>query len=377
MSIFLKNSSSQPEGAQNPAFYRRKKDILLLALSYPISYPLWKLFGKGEKRPGKRFVTIFHCYQIGDLYMSLPALHALEKYIPLKIIVPKHQVPILKDKGFSTITGPPSIGSLKQGKIFSALIHTWKLRSQTGVWGLDFMGDPRAGFLMKLSGIKTCISYRSHFFDLKLTISHKKYHQAERNMEVARAFLRKKISRNLPETNFVSSLPSHPQLMDPHAPLIISCLTSKPEKNWPLQYWSELLEFLLSKNETPILIHPPDADEQYLYWEKSWEKTLEIFRGDLGEIEKKVLQAKGVISTDSFMGHLAAYWNKPVFWINGSSDPEFVAPVRNAKILQLDPMPCRPCLHRCTQEKKLMCLKDLTPEIAIPSLNSWLKTFYY
>jgi ADP-heptose:LPS heptosyltransferase len=70
---------------------------------------------------------------------------------------------------------------------------------------------------------------------------------------------------------------------------------------------------------------------------------------------------------------MGAWLGKPVLWINGSSDPSHVAPRGPATVVvEVEPMPCRPCGHRCVNPVYKRCLLDLSPEGVIAAAAPWL-----
>jgi ADP-heptose:LPS heptosyltransferase len=76
-----------------------------------------------------------------------------------------------------------------------------------------------------------------------------------------------------------------------------------------------------------------------------------------------------MISVDSAAAHVAAATNVPVVSVHGPSPASFSRPYSTkSRAVELENVPCRPCLRACTQPRNF-CLLDLD----VPPVASALK----
>jgi ADP-heptose:LPS heptosyltransferase len=100
--------------------------------------------------------------------------------------------------------------------------------------------------------------------------------------------------------------------------------TRKASKNWPLERWEALMEKLTGAGIPFVVLDPPDGDAAFREFRRRG--RADFLRGTLPEIADAVRAGAGVIATDNFLGHMAAYYGKPVLWINLSSPAAQVEP---------------------------------------------------
>ena len=156
--------------------------------------------------------------------------------------------------------------------------------------------------------------------------------------------------------------------------LMVSCWTRRDEKNWPLDSWNELIAMLLREGRDLCVIVPPDGDQNFHNFRSKWQAKVEFLAAGLEVIHTRVEAAEGVLCTDNFLGHLGANLGKPVFWINGSSDVDHVRPYGpSVEIVQMEPMPCRPCQHCCINPIHKQCLVELRPNTVAVRAKLWLE----
>lgn len=372
----------------NPNLRRRKGPALLLAAAAPLLHAaLWAL----RPRSAPSGVFLFQSYQVGDFFMALPAIRRLHRGMPVTVLCRPDCAFVLRRLGIPALPCVfPFLARPSLPSFFASLREARRLRGRLGGAALDFHSDPRTAFFLKLAGTREAISYRrpaARFFDRLLPLSPAAVHQGEKDMDLAMRFLEERgkhagdVSHELlkagPSNDPPGTLPDEPVPPPAAAPaatrydLLLSCWTRKEEKNWPLSRWDEVLNLLLARGRRPAVIVPPDGDSAFRDFRARWDSRLEFIQGDLEEIHDRARDSAAVIALDNFLGHLGAHFGKPVFWINGSSDPEHVRP-RGAAVVQKDPMPCRPCGHRCINPVHLQCLLELRTTDVLPKLDAWL-----
>jgi ADP-heptose:LPS heptosyltransferase len=361
--------------AENPNHFRRRLPALALALAYPW-LRLFLLFARKPAAPEPAPVTLFQSYQVGDFYMALPAIRRLAARMPVRVLCRPDCAFLLRDLGIEAVPFPnPFPVRPGPGAFLTGLKHALALRTRLGPEAVDFHADPRTAFLLKAAGARRVHSYRrpfGWFIDHAFPIPEDKRHQSEKDLAVAEGFLAGRGPSgqgNLPDT-VRDGAPGEGR----GKTLLASCWTRKDEKNWPLESWHALIEGLLREGRSVCIIVPPDGDAGFRAFRARWGGAVEFLETGLEGIHARARASAGILCTDNFLGHLGAYLGKPVLWINGSSDPGHVRPYGpRTEIVQMEPMPCRPCHHRCTNPVHKRCLLELRPETVAERAKRWLE----
>jgi ADP-heptose:LPS heptosyltransferase len=235
---------------------------------------------------------------------------------------------------------------------------------------LDFDADPRSALWLRIAGARRAVSYArpySGLFDRSFPLPGDPAHQADRNAAVVRGFLaRPELRKRL---QLMPARPLEPECVSASllpldsAPWIISCHTRREAKNWPLERWDALLEKMAGARLPLLILDAPDGGEDFRRFRERWSSRVGFLRQPLAAVSAYVRNSAGAVATDNFLGHMAGYYGKPVLWINGSSDPGRVMPQGPFTCrVQVEPMPCRPCFHRCVNPKPRECLETLGVE---------------
>ncbi len=320
--------------------------------------------------------------------MALPALIKLSGTFKVTVLCRKDCQFVLRDLKIDTLVhenkflaAPSLLSFIKTLK--SALILRHDIIKLNPIFTLDFESDPRTGFFLKIAGAPWTISYErsfSWFFDQTFPITLHRSHQSEKANAITveiRNIFSKFIPKGILEIdNYDLETKSVEKVIQNGIDyFMVSCWTRKEEKNWPFEYWNKVLDFFSEAKIKIYIIVPPEINLDFLEFKKKWEKKIGIFflEGDLEAIYQKTRDSLGIIATDNFLGHMGAYLKKPVFWINGSSNPLHVAPQSpKIRIVQFEPMPCRPCYHRCDNPIHIQCLKELKPNYVLEQMKEWL-----
>lgn len=364
--------------------HRRLIPSLFLIIIYPlvrilmwlIDLPLRnkKAIAFSERLPN---LSVYQSYQVGDAFMAMPALQLLKSHFTITVVCRPDCQGIFQGEGFQVRAHDNLFFAHATPVAFwRSLKAAWKLRRQIPFPALDFDADPRTAFMLKIAGAGTTYSPKrplGWFFDKTFSVVTDARHQSDRQLAVAEAFLLLHgLSPHKP--TIIKSPITGVTVRAPR--ILISCWTWKDEKNWPLDYWGQLIKYLMELKCQIDIIVPPDGDAGFRNFHLQWKDQVDFFKGDLDKIHQKVIAADGIICTDNFLGHMAAFKGKPIFWINGSSDPELVTPRGpGTKIVQVDSMPCRPCGHRCRNPIYKKCLNELLPEQVKGQLELWFSHY--
>ena len=149
-----------------------------------------------------------------------------------------------------------------------------------------------------------------------------------------------------------------------------------PSKRWPKDHFAKLAQELIQENSSNQIILLGGKGDQAI----SQEITLQANRPSriydwsgtttLDEAIALIGMAKAVISNDSGLMHIAAALRTPQVAIFGSSDPAHTPPLSDkAKVIWLN-LPCSPCHKKECPLGHLQCLKDISPEQVLATLNT-------
>ena len=168
-------------------------------------------------------------------------------------------------------------------------------------------------------------------------------------------------------------------------PILVLCPGAEygEAKQWPAHHFSQLAKEKIKENwQVFILGSHKDktiAQEILIPLNEQEKEACFDFTGktNLGEAIDLLSLATVVISNDSGLMHLAAALDKPLVALYGSSSAEFTPPLTNkAKLLSLH-LACSPCFQRTCPLGHLDCLKKLSPDLVLKTINALLTNSSY
>ena len=156
-------------------------------------------------------------------------------------------------------------------------------------------------------------------------------------------------------------------------PLLILCPGAAygPAKCWPAEYFAEIARYKKSKNWQIVLLgSQSDKSIGLKIQNLSKNACIDLIgKTSLLEALSVLSSATLVISNDSGLMHLTAALGRPLIALYGSSSPEFTPPLSiKAKIIYLK-ISCSPCFKRICPLVHLNCLKKLTPQIVLNTID--------
>ncbi|EAT59214.1 lipopolysaccharide heptosyltransferase II [Chlorobium ferrooxidans] len=92
-------------------------------------------------------------------------------------------------------------------------------------------------------------------------------------------------------------------------------------------------------------------------------------RTSLKEVAAIMSVARGVVSNDSGLMHLAGYIGTPVIGLFGSTSPVWTGPLGKQSIVMNYPEPCAPCFQRTCKYHHYRCLANITPEAVAAAME--------
>jgi heptosyltransferase-2 len=144
-----------------------------------------------------------------------------------------------------------------------------------------------------------------------------------------------------------------------------------PAKRWPIEYFAQVAQQKLKEGWAVWLFGSPKekqcgVDIQALCQNQCVDL---IGRTALVDTIDLLSCANAVVANDSGLMHISAALNKPLVVVYGSTDPGFTPPLsKNVEILSLK-LSCSPCFQRECPLGHLNCLKQLTPDKVLASIN--------
>jgi heptosyltransferase-2 len=160
----------------------------------------------------------------------------------------------------------------------------------------------------------------------------------------------------------------------PATPVLALCPGAEygPAKRWPEEYFAEVARRKLDQGwEVWLLGSGKDAAVTAAIQARTAGRCLDLAgHTALGEAIDLLSLAAAVVSNDSGLMHVAAALGRPLVAIYGSSDPGHTPPMSaRATVLYLG-IECSPCFERECPLGHLRCLKDISPERVLDSLDA-------
>lgn len=152
-----------------------------------------------------------------------------------------------------------------------------------------------------------------------------------------------------------------------------------PAKRWPPGHYAALARQLHDRDGRPVLLLG-SGKERALADEiaQAVPGACRVMAGGTSLLDAFALiaSARGVVSNDSGLMHVAAAFEVPQVAVFGSTSPQHTPPLnRHARVLWLKDelgLDCMPCFERNCRFGHYLCLKSVTPERADTALHDAL-----
>ena len=142
-------------------------------------------------------------------------------------------------------------------------------------------------------------------------------------------------------------------------------------KRWPAEYYAEVANDALNKG-WQVWLFGSDKDiavtNQINQFTQNRCQNLGG-KTKLGEAIDLMSLCDTVISNDSGLMHVAAALNIKLIAIFGSSDPYHTPPISSKAVIQYLGLDCSPCFERVCPLKHLNCLRSISPNHVIQSIE--------
>ena len=142
-------------------------------------------------------------------------------------------------------------------------------------------------------------------------------------------------------------------------------------KRWPVEYYAEVAKQKIGEGWQVWLFGSAKESELALAI------TQELTDGYVDLTGKTTLAqaidlmsvVTAVVTNDSGLMHVAASLGRPLVALYGSSDPSFTPPLSETAICLSERLDCSPCFKRDCPLQHFDCMRRMTPEKVLSSLN--------
>lgn len=326
---------------------------------------------------------------LGDLVLSLPALHALRRVHPtaeVSVLVRPDLAPFFDgfvdaSPAFSVILYDVSAG-------MRGLRDRWQLASVVRAHRFDlaviFPKSVDAALVPFLAGVPRRVGWKTQGRGLLLTdkppFPDEKGHQVHLYLRLLRETLGIEGS---PDDAAIPVAPRHRAAMrawlanhrrDEERPLIALAVGAAygPAKEWPGELYSALIDRLAADGVECILIGAGSERGKCERVAAASRASAIIAAGQmhLGETIALLSLCQGFAGNDSGAMHLAGALGLPTVGIFGSTDPELTAPLGPRVRTIYHHIECSPCFARTCRYGHYDCLRGIAVEEVAQALGA-------
>lgn len=168
------------------------------------------------------------------------------------------------------------------------------------------------------------------------------------------------------------------ELQEPPPRVVIVPASRWATKNWPADYFSDLIRRLLVLECSVVLAGGKEEAGACGDIERSVGPGPGLLnmagKTTLIELGSLLQAANLVVTVDSGPMHLAAALGTPVLALFGPTDPTRTGPYgRNARVLWADGLPCRPCFSDRCERHDFACLRQIYPSRVLDEVLRMLR----
>jgi len=322
--------------------YDAKERVLLGLADLPGRLLLgWRAHAKRPLDPeGVREVLVLRLDRIGDVLMSLPALHDLRAVLPharIRLATGKWSAEIARSAPVDEVlvwsapwVGRPSEGAQALGELVSA---ARALRATPLDLAIDLQGDVRASLLLWLSGARARVGYAntggayllSHVVPLDETVSWVEQNRRAVALAVGSAKAPPRFDPlSADDRSFAQHLYANLHLEEKRPLVGLHPSGGRRVKQWPVERWAEVATRLQQEHGATILITGSEGDRPLAAALAKLlpRKALDL-SGRLG-VREMMAFLSGLdlfLSPDTGPMHMACALDTPSVSVFGPSDP--------------------------------------------------------
>ena len=322
-------------------------------------------------------ILIIRLGAVGDVIRTIPVLDYIHKNLDNPEISW-----IVEDRAANLLINHPLIENLyiiPRKRYYKVLPLLKKIRNENFDLVLDFHGILKSGLISFFSGVKkrigfhrkNCKEFNWVFNNIHIHELPEKITRIEKNFNLLRGFLENiRIPEKL-ETHFFIEEEKKKKIKNFFSKLNnfkrfagVNPFVSKAGryKEWPLEYYIELLNFLKNHDETCFIVTwGPGELEKAKKIVKSVNSNNVILapNTDMKELAVLISNLSLFITGDTGPMHLASVLNIPIIAIFGPSDVDINRPWGDENIVLCKDVGCNPCRNKSCNVLK--CLYELKP----------------
>jgi len=329
--------------------------------------------------------------------LTTPVIRALRRTMPdarLTYLVEPSAAPVVaRNPHLDDVVVSPLLGGAARLREDARLaLH---LRRQRFDAVLDFHGGPRSSLLAWATGAPVRIGYtiagRSWMYTTRIARpkGHRPRHSVHNQWDLLQALVPGAPAPD-PAADPVEMVEDPSAMgrmasrllawgMQPSHRLVVVHVGAGNEfRRWPEAAFADVVGHLTAADPNRRIILTTGAAQAARAEEV---KRLAIGRGvdaasvvvacdlDLGELRSLVARASLFIGGDSGPAHIASTTRTPMVVIFGPTTPQVWGPWRDpavpTEIVDVGPLPCRPCDQRVCEPGDFRCLRDIRPEAVV------------
>lgn len=344
---------------------------------------------------GQKILVISPAW-LGDIIMSQSLLSTLKHLNPrchITVYAPAYAHPILHrmDEVDSIITNPFAHGSLllkerynegkklREGNFDVAYVLPNSFKSALPAYfakipeRIGWQGEMRYGVLNFRRQNKQAFPRMVERY-VSLAYIHDQNVTSESNLP---SFAYPKLNAQQPNDELLTRL----ELKLDRPLLTLGCGANYgPAKLWPVEYFAKVSNYFIQHHQGAILALGTPKDQETVNNIKAHIDTdkLPYFydicgKTNLTEALDLVACSKAAVCNDSGMMHTVAACDVPQVCIFGSTSTGYTPPLSKKAICLESQEPCHPCFKRECKFKTYQCLKGITPQMVIESLERLLQ----
>lgn len=343
-------------------------------------------------------ILIIGAAWVGDIVMSQSLLRALKKKNPdcvIDVLTPAFTVPLLERMPEVNKTWVMPVGhgkfdlksrwrlgrSLKKEKYDHAIVlpNSWKSALIPFFAGISkrsgWVGESRY-FL--LNDIRRLDKKKLPLMVERFVVLSSSLRDAQRRSNLADGLPCHYVPRNDEFLPKLTASMNTPALAEKYNLSNKKILTLCPgaqfgsSKCWPAEYFAVVANQKLNEGWVVLLLGSKD-DQKITgkIHQATQNRCLDLAgQTSLGDAIDILSLATVVVSNDSGLMHIAAALDRPLIALYGSTSPGFTPPLKKeAVILQINDLPCRPCFQRECPLGHHKCMRDLLPVMVLKSLE--------
>lgn len=347
--------------------------------------PPWTAPARGSVKK----ILLLRVDQIGDVMMTLPAVSVLRENFPaarIDMLVSAEAQPLVAQSGlvdraliflhnwFHASSGPARM--LREAGVLAKII-----RANQYDLAIDFRGDVRNILLLKAAGVRHIVGYGitggGFLLDYEGPYSFRE-HPVRQNIGLLRGVnisMPEEVSFKLPVSpvarrEFWSRMTAVNE-KTPALRVVIHPEAGYPSKQWPADYFKELIRGLRGRPGTEIVAIGVQTDFDFSDPPGTGQGLVDL-RGKTSIADLPVLieSADLYIGNDSGPAHIAAACGVQVLVIfSGANDAALWHPWTDRLHLETFRVPCSPCESRVCPLGHHDCLRKITPQRVLTEAN--------